>query len=227
MTEVDHDNLKTLLRNWDNLAISVHDSESNIREFMEVLLTVLNDYDGDMSDVLEARHIDTATGKELDKLGQIGDIQRKTNENDDKYRARIKAKLVSGNSSATFSDVINFTGSILRIKTDNIGIDNQYSEDPVAVVIGLNEDAFEGTELTEIEFLEILNTLVPAGHTTIIDITEASFVVKATANKSGDDEVTAQELRDDGYGGLSANLYDGDDTNDVKGGQITGKVYPN
>lgn len=225
MAEINEDNIRTILDNWDNVAINIYNDENNSRQVLESLLYILEKpggFDSSIGEVLDSRHINTAEGKELDKIGEIGDISRKSGESDDKYRARIKAKLVSGNSSATFDDVVNFTSSILGIKTSELGIKNEFQDKAVAVVIGIASDAFEDTNLTEKEVLEILNTLVSAGHTTILNITSGTFKLKETVGLPEDQQVTAQQLKENGYKGLSNTESGGS----YEGGTLVGIVTP-
>lgn len=166
---VDNDNERTALDNWGNAAIEIHDPSTEARAFLRALLTEVDDVDNSLSSVLDARHINTASGSSLDRIGELGGIQRRTNEGDDKYRARIKANITAGNSGATFDDVASFTAATLQIDPSTVDIDTNFDEDPVAVVTNIDFSSLDNTNLSRDDFLEVLEELVPAAHTTILE----------------------------------------------------------
>lgn len=178
MANTQHNNTQTALEDWNNSALEIYVTDSNSRDFLESLLSDLTRYDDRVQDVLEARHIDNASDKSLDRIGELVGLQRRNGEGDGKYRARIKASATAGNSGATFDDVAGFTASVLQIPPDEVEIDTQFADDPVAVVTGIDFNNLNNTNLTKDDFLEILDELVPAGHTTILEA-KGSFEVSS------------------------------------------------
>ena len=144
---------------------------SNSRQFLEALLTELDRFDEDLTDVLEAHHLDTATGEELGKIGNLGDIQRRDGESDEAYRERIRANLAVGNSDGTFEDLVQLSGLVLQTNETNITINTDISQDPVALVSVDKNIVSERTsnDFDKQNLVDVLNKSVSAGHVVYIE----------------------------------------------------------
>lgn len=172
MADTSHDNIETAVDEWGNLALPpIYDEGSNIRKLLKALLSEHDRIDSDLKDILDGRHLSTATGKELDRIGELGNVLRKDGESDDKYRARIRAKLTAGNSSATFDDIALFITTTLSVDPEGVTISTDFATSPTAVITEIDYDDLDGLQITDTEFSDIVATLVPAGHTTRVTAT--------------------------------------------------------
>lgn len=114
--------------------------------------------------IREARHIRSAAGRQLDRIGAIAGINRKEGESDGKYRARIKATMIASRSDGTFEDILNATASILETDTERVEIQTSFDSDPAEAFVYIRIVDVEDTTLTASEIEDILQNTVVAGH---------------------------------------------------------------
>lgn len=145
---------------WDNRGFPFIRGENNER-----LISTLGeqkDYVRRQLDaILQARHIKTADGDQLDRLGAIANISRQENEGDDHYRARIIATLAAARSRGTFDDILTTVSNILQ--TDEVNIEITRPSVATAEVFIETVD-IENIELTTSDLETILKDAVAAGH---------------------------------------------------------------
>lgn len=169
-------NISTATREWDSgLTIA---SGSNIRALLRALLSVSDRIDTDLEEIYEQQHINSATGADLDKWGQLVDVNRQTGESDDKYRARIKAEFRQATMETTFDQFVEFIASVLNTNVDNVTLLFNFDPDPATVTVSMQSSVFDGLNLTNTGVQDLLDGGVPAGHEVKI-IEEGTFRLKA------------------------------------------------
>lgn len=177
---------------------------SNTYRLMRVLLTEADRIDEDLEEIYNNHHVNTATGDDLDKIGDLVNIDRNTGESDSRYRARIKGKFRAATIDTTFDQFAEFTASVLNTDIDNIDYLTSYSARPAVVSVATQGSVYDALNLTPEEIKDILDDGVPAGHEVRV-LEGGTFRLKA----DGDTDDTDKGLTSDGVtsgGTLAADL---------------------
>lgn len=114
--------------------------------------------------LVEARHISSAGGEQLDSIGRVGGILRRENESDEVYRARIQGTLAAGRSSGTFEDLLEATATILETDIGAIELDTDFAADPAKAFVYVQSSDLDNTPLDAADLTAILEDAVLAGH---------------------------------------------------------------
>lgn len=158
----DNRNIRTAEDEWES-AIDFADG-SNTHRLIEALLSTYDNVDDDLVDVYDQTHIDSATGRELDQFGELVNVERKYNEGDEKYRARIKAAFRASTMGATFDQFVEFCANTLDTNIANLNFNTPYESEPATVTVGANSSVYDSVGLTAGEIVELFGKGVPAGH---------------------------------------------------------------
>jgi len=155
-------NITTAAREWDS---SIDFSPySNTYKLVDALLSEADEVDDLLDTVYHAHEIETASGAELEQFGKLVNVQRESGEEDNRYRARIKAEFAQSRTETTFDDFIEFAASVLGTDVENIEIDTPYSVNPARVRLFADPSIYENNFLTEDDIADIIGGGVPAGH---------------------------------------------------------------
>jgi len=111
-----HNNEADIIENWD-YPISIEEDD-NLYKLLEVLASENRRLDLEIESIYENRFVKTATGNELEKLGEYVGITRKTGEPDSKLRFRITGGFISQASDTTYDA---FASAALVILDTNSG----------------------------------------------------------------------------------------------------------
>jgi hypothetical protein len=158
----DERNIRYAEQNWDT-ALAFTDG-SNTHTLFTALLSAYDSVDDDIESLYKQTHINSATGAELDQFGELVNVERKSNESDAKYRARIKATFRSSTMGATFDQFSEFVAVVLETDIDNIRFLTPYERKPATVEVSANSEIYEALDLTNEDVIELLDGGVPAGH---------------------------------------------------------------
>lgn len=159
----DDRNLTTAEREWDNEGISFNDN-TNTYKLVRALLAPADRIDADLEAIKDAHHIDTATGKQLDKIGRLVNLRRKNNGSDEKYRARLKVQFRVGNIGTTFDAFSEFSSSLLDTDIDNIFFTFDFDSNAATVDVSADPEIYDNADITRDEARDFLGRAVPAGH---------------------------------------------------------------
>lgn len=137
---------------------------TNTYRLMKSLLTEADRVDEELEDIYNQHHVNTATGDDLNKIGDLVNINRKTGESDSRYRARIKGKFRAATIGTSFDEFAEFTASVLNTNIDNIDFLTNYAARPAAVSVSAQASVYNAINLTPSEIKDVLDDGVPAGH---------------------------------------------------------------
>jgi hypothetical protein len=117
----------------------------------------------DIESLYDNRFIETATGEELEKIGELVGVRRKNAEGDEKLRKRITAEFIAQASDTTYRTFAIATLAILE--TNPRAIDIEKPPDSVDKVVNLYVDggALADNPLTNTEIASLLDRTVSAG----------------------------------------------------------------
>jgi uncharacterized phage protein gp47/JayE len=138
--------------------------QSNTYQLLRALLSQADRIDADLEDIYNDHHIDSADGTALDVFGSLVNIDRNTDESDNKFRARIKAQFRASTIGTTYDEYLQFVAAVLQTNVGNIELSTNYDGNPATVSVSTQSSVYENIDLTPTETQEILGSGVPAGH---------------------------------------------------------------
>lgn len=145
-------------------------SQSNTYKLVKALLSEADRIDGELEEIYDQTHINTATGKNLEKIGDLVDVNRQTGEGDGKYRARIKGNFRASTTGTTYNDFSEFVATVLNTDIDNLNFLTSYDAEPATVTVNADPSIYQNTVLTAQDIVSIVEQGVPAGHA--VNLTE-------------------------------------------------------
>jgi len=151
---------------------------SNNRKLFEVFSKLFDEADQDIENIYNQQHINSATGNDLDKFGKLVNVARKSNENDDKYRARIKATFRASTIGTSFDEFTEFCAEVLTTNIQNLNFNTPYVSEPATVVVGAEESIYSDLGFTNNEITNLLQKGSPAGHKVDV-VVGGTFQVKS------------------------------------------------
>lgn len=155
-------NILTAGREWDSgIAFG---PVTNTYKLTRSILSAADRIDSDLERIYDAHHIDSATGEDLRKFGELVNVDRQTGESDGRYRARIKANFRASTIGTTFDEFAEFTGSVLSTSLDNVDFLTSYDARPATVDIAADAAVYDDVDLAAGDLSDILGQGVPAGH---------------------------------------------------------------
>lgn len=198
----DDRNIKEAQRVWDSaIDVSPH---SNMYRLLNSILSEADRIDGDLEEIYEQQHIDSATGDSLEQFGELAEVDRNTGESDDKYRARIKANLRASSIGTTYDEYLEFCAAVLSTGVNNIELSTNYDGNPATVTVSTDSNVYNNINITPSEIIDILGRGVPAGHE-VVALEVGTFRLK----EDGDTDTAANGLTSDSIstgGTLAADL---------------------
>lgn len=163
----EHQSIDDIQHQWDNDGLPYIKGIGNAR--LASTLGEEKDYVNRQLDrIRQSHHINDASGKQLDAIGNVANITRRTDESDSVYRARIIATMAAGRSAGTFEDLLKTTATVLDTTEDRIFIEEAWQSDPTGGIAtariyvrtaDLNDAALSTADITS-----LLKDSVPAGH---------------------------------------------------------------
>lgn len=116
-----------------------------------------------LDQIREARHIDDAAGKQLDRIGQLLGVRRQSGEQDPQYKARIKAEAIAGRSSGTFRDILDGMAAILETEKQRIELKRDDAAIATAEITVQSVDV-DDAPITISDLKDAAKDMVLAGH---------------------------------------------------------------
>jgi len=156
-------NLRLAESLWDYGGINFG-RQTNTYRLVRALMDVIDSVDYTLEDARRAHHIDTASGQQLDKIGKLVGLDRKTDEPDQKYRSRLKVQFRVGNLEPTFDNFAQLTAAALNADIGVLDFDVSLGADPATVTVSAPPDVYDANVITPSEAGQFLGDAVPAGH---------------------------------------------------------------
>ncbi|CAJ36901.1 hypothetical protein [Methanocella arvoryzae] len=91
------------------------DKSSAVRTLAEGVGMQMDEAEKDLARIMRSHWVDTASGEELDRMGQLFSVRRKDGEPDREFRGRLKAAIISYKGGGT-------TGSICMLVRITLGL---------------------------------------------------------------------------------------------------------
>jgi len=177
---------------------------NNTYALMGALLTEADRIDSDLEDIYDQHHVNSATGDDLEKIGDLVNVRRQTGESDNRYRARIKGKFRAATTGTTFDQFVEFTASVLSTEISNVEFLTSYGARPATVGVATDSSVYDSLSLSASNLADLLDDGVPAGHRVRV-LERGTFRLK----QDGDTDDPDKGLTSDGIstgGTLAADL---------------------
>jgi len=160
MAEISNNNVEDIVEEWDH-PIDPSGAE-NLHKLLSVVASENARLDVELEEIYDNRFLDTATGANLQKIGDFVGIDRKANEDDPKLRKRIRGAFAAQASDTTYNSFTSATLSILEASPNQIEFITPPETNPKVVEIQLDGSVLDASPLTENELIILLNGALSA-----------------------------------------------------------------
>lgn len=113
--------------------------------------------------VYAAQFVDTADPASLNRLASIFDMERRTTEPVDVFRARVKTALRAQLTSATIPEIRDVIGVILGEDADAVDIREPFDLQDAHINVDVPLETLDESEITDSDFIDIVDNVVAAG----------------------------------------------------------------
>lgn len=148
----------------DALLVSQDDTLTAVNTALATGIAEHGDRAYDFNDQL---FLDTATGERLERLAEVVNTFRRTDESDTKLRVRTKAAYAQATSDTTIGDFATVVKIVLDTDADSISLSGANGDVPV-VTLTVTKSVIDNSPLTQNEIIKLINKSVPAGHNVVI-----------------------------------------------------------
>lgn len=157
-------------------------------------------------EVVTSQYVDTATGKQLDKLGTLVQLPRRRDESDAHYRGRLKVQLRSQIGGGTIEDIKQVTSILLDVPPGLVEISEDFDIEAARFDIDIPAGALDDSPIEVDDFVGWLDK-VRAGGVRVFGTIDGSFEHRSIEHYENDptDEDFGEE-RGYGYGVYSGLL---------------------
>jgi hypothetical protein len=155
MAEIEYDNVDDIVQNWDHpIQLSEQDK---LHKLLEVVASENRRLDIELDELYDNRFLDTATGVQLEKIGELVGVIRKQDEQDPKLRKRIRGAFAAKASDTTYESFTSAALSILEAEPSAVEFTTPPQANPKTVEIAIDGSVLENIPLTQDELVVLLN----------------------------------------------------------------------
>lgn len=172
----DHDN--DIIQHWDH-PIEVYESMT-LYDLIQLPLKENRRLDLELEQLYEDKFLDSASGKELEKIAELVGTKRKTREQDDKFRKRIRAEFAAQASDASYESFATAMLSILGTNAQAVDIRTPPVSPDKVVEVEVDGSVIEKNPLSRNELASLLDRTVSGG-------ARVDLIVTGTFAFAGDD----------------------------------------
>jgi hypothetical protein len=144
--------------------------DSDFQAWLEAFATEYDRIDSDQSDVLEAHHVTTAEGSELERIGQLFNVRRRTNETDEQLRQRIKIRGSIAVTSGTTNEMMELSKLALECEYSDLSFPIDLATSPAVFPVETTQQVVDDAALDEATIESELSRGVPVGHRTELTV---------------------------------------------------------
>lgn len=187
----------------------------------KLLNVVLREFEREhkvIADIVSGRYIDDATNAQLDKIGEFWQVERRRQEEDEHYRARIKSQLPRHTSRATIDEILQVTAILLQTDISRIHVEENFDIEPARFDVWVEDISLTDKGITIDDLEELLNDVKPAG-VRVVTTAGEQFTYRSV-----DDWEDGKNDPDKAYGGYDHHTvpdYDPNDPTNDEPAQLT------
>lgn len=130
--------------------------------FLAALSSEFDDFESELDTILEQKFVESATGEPLNKIADVFELDRRSTESLDEFRARIKAALRSQITSATVPEIREIAALLLEAETDAVPVEEPFHLEPASILLDVG-DELQDVEISDSTFIEVVESVVAAG----------------------------------------------------------------
>lgn len=116
-----------------------------------------------LRDIERHRHVDTASGAPLDKIGAFVHLDRNAGETDPHFRRRIKLQLPKHTTSATLNELIEDSTLLLDCDPEQLEIRETWDVEPARFDVFVREQVLSDADVSVSEYVDLLREVKAAG----------------------------------------------------------------
>lgn len=169
MKVINRDNEQDIVENWHH-SINLFESD-NLYKLLEVVAKENNRIDLDIEEIYDSKFIGTATGKELEKIGDLVGVNRKTDESDVKLRKRIQVEFAAQASDTTFDVFASIALSVLETTKESVSIVTPPNSSPKVIQLLVDSAVIDNSPFSRQEIKDLLNRTISSDARVDIKIT--------------------------------------------------------
>lgn len=124
----------------------------------------LDRYDSEQTDVLQRHHVDTAEGIELERIGDLVNVTRRTGESDEQLRQRIKIRGRVTVTSGTTDEMMELSALALETDFSNLSFPVDLATTPAEFPVEASTSVISDAVLSQQTIEDELSRGVPVGH---------------------------------------------------------------
>lgn len=158
-----------------NNTLDVESGNPTLWDYLSIFASELRTLDKNIDELYEQRFIESATGKELEKLGAPLGIVRRAGESDESLRFRVSVGKVIAASDGTASDIEGILSLAFGEENlESIGVQNVDAEPVVRFLVP--QPYIDDIPLSQTEFQQELERAFPCGHSVQV-VTSNTFLL--------------------------------------------------
>lgn len=158
------DNRDTYLETFSHPLVDLS-PQSTARKFSTAVLYVLDQMDRDLLAILDAHHLRTATGVELDRLGRLVEANRREGERDRYFRQRIRAEGGLKRMQPTFENLAPYvTFTLIESDYSTVSFVSDLDANPATFEVSAPSTAWGSATLDRSDIDDYAERALPAGH---------------------------------------------------------------
>jgi uncharacterized phage protein gp47/JayE len=155
MATIQNDNVADIVDNWDHPIDA--SAEDTLHSLLKVVASENRRLDVELDELYDNRFLQTATGTDLEKIGDLVGVIRKNGEQDPKLRKRIRGAFAAKASDTTYDSFTSATLSILDGSPDTVEFVTPPETNPKVVKVNVDGAVFDENPLTKDELVVLLN----------------------------------------------------------------------
>lgn len=155
MATIQNDNVADIVDNWDHPIDA--SAEDTLHSLLKVVASENRRLDVELDELYDNRFLQSATGRELEKIGDLVGVIRKNGEQDPKLRKRIRGAFAAKASDTTYDSFTSATLSILDGSPETVEFLTPPDTNPKVVQVNVDGAVFDENPLTKDELVVLLN----------------------------------------------------------------------
>lgn len=147
-----------IVENW-NHPVRATDGK-NLTEFLLVRGDENHRIEQDIKSLYEQTKIESATGEELERIGDYVNVTRKAGEGDEKLRLRIRAEFIAQASDTSYIDFLTGAAQIVGVDTSQIEIERPPTTPAKVIRVKFSGSVADSLPFSNTELESLLNKMI-------------------------------------------------------------------
>jgi hypothetical protein len=146
--------------------------DTEVARLVKTLAQLYYRLDTDIDTLRRSRYIESATGRELDRIGRSVNVFRPDGESDSKFRRRVFAGFARAQSTTTFEDFARVCLKVLDADPSDVRLAQDYSTDLGTIIVRVTTATLDASPFTNSEIVGLLEGAAPMSRRVVIQPTD-------------------------------------------------------